>query len=232
MPEIGSTPESYADQKTRLLKDFDKAVKKHYRRVLASHYGSDLADTVLKETRHEYDTLISEIPDIGGKKNTREMHLVRSAWVLALYRTLRSHGKTTEEVGRLSYELAEAQLASTPRWLLQLLGRWWCTRYSLNNKRKDALESQKRRYPNNWVLTFVEGDGKEFDYGTDITECAVCKFYHAQGADEFAPYICRTDFPLGQALGLGIVRTTTIAEGGKVCDFRYKHGRETRHVWA
>ena len=231
MQEIGTTPGAYANQKTRLLKDFDKAVEKHYKRVLISHYGSDLVDIILKESRHEYDTLISEIPDIGGKKNTREKHLIRSVWVLALYRALKSHGKTTEEVGRLSYELAEAQLASTPWWIRQLLGRWWFTKYSLNKKRKDALESQKRRYHENWVLTFVEGSGKEFDFGTDITECAVCKFFHAQSADEFTPYICRTDFPLSQALGLGIVRTTTIAEGGKVCDFRYKRGRETKYVW-
>ncbi len=219
---------SYLSQKSRLLNDFDKVVEKYGKRLLVSRYDSELADKIIEESHHEYEMLIPKIPDIGGKKNPRERSLIQSAWALAVYRGMKSHGKTAEEAGRLSYELVEAQLASTPRWILQLLGRWRFTRYSLNQRRKDALESQKRRYHEDWVLTFVEGNGKEFDFGSDATECGICKFFHAEGADELTPYLCRTEFAVSRALGLGMARTTTLAEGGKVCDTRYKRGRETR----
>jgi hypothetical protein len=61
----------------------------------------------------------------------------------------------------------------------------------------------------------------------DTTECAICKFFHAQGADELTPYMCLTEFAVSKALNMGLVRTTTIAEGGEKCDPRYKRGRET-----
>jgi len=77
------------------------------------------------------------------------------------------------------------------------------------------------------VCTFVEGDGETFDYGLDVTECGICKFYHAQGADELAPYMCLSDYVVSRAFGRGLVRYKTIAEGAEVCDFRYKQGRET-----
>jgi hypothetical protein len=228
MPETGTVHGPYTNQRTRLLKDFDKITRKLGRRVLESHYSGELVDTVLKESRREYEALIPLIPDIGGKKNISQTNLINSAQCLALYRALKSHGKTAEEAGRLIYEFVEAQLTSVPRWILLLLGRWRFTKYSLNKVKKHAVESQKRRYPEDWVFTFIEGDGKEFDFGRDYTECAICKFFHAQGADELVPYLCRTEFAVSRAFGMGLVRTMTIAEGGKKCDPRFKRGRETK----
>ena len=34
-----------------------------------------------------------------------------------------------------------------------------------------------------------------------------------------------------RAEGTGLARTTTLASGGKVCDFRYKQGRATTQGW-
>jgi hypothetical protein len=55
-----------------------------------------------------------------------------------------------------------------------------------------------------WVLTYIWGDGKEFDYGYDITECGICKFLHDQHADELVPFLCLVDFPLSKAFGRGL----------------------------
>jgi hypothetical protein len=231
MPETGIAPGPYTNQRTRLLRDFDKSILKLGRRVLEAHYSGELVDTVLKESRREYEALIPMIPDIGGKKNPSETNLIKSAQSLALYRALKSHGKTAGEAGRLIYEFVEAQLNSLPRWILLLLGRWRFTRYNLNKLKKQAVESQKRRYPEDWVFTFLDGDGKEFDFGRDYSECAIYKFLHAQGADELVPYLCRTEFAVSRAFGMGLVRTMTIAEGGKKCDPRFKRGRETKYVW-
>lgn len=51
------------------------------------------------------------------------------------------------------------------------------------------------------------------------------------GMPELAPYPCRIDFPTARAEGTGLERTTTLASGGKVCDFRYKQGREVTRGW-
>jgi hypothetical protein len=71
------------------------------------------------------------------------------------------------------------------------------------------------------------GDGKKFDYGCDHKECGIVKFFHKQGADELTPYMCKLDFLYSDALDEGLVRTSTIAGGGTVCNFRFKRGRKT-----
>ena len=40
--------------------------------------------------------------------------------------------------------------------------------------------------------------------------------------------MCLADYPISEALGTGLIRKTTIAEGAERCDFRFKRGRETR----
>lgn len=215
----------YTSRKSKLLKDFDKYMRKHARKALVSHYGDDLTDTIARETRQEYEALIPQLSYIGGKKNPLTTNLIQCAWGLALYKVLKTHDKTAEEAAKIIYKAVEAQLRSSPKFLLRLLGRWMFAQYRL---KKQAAESQKRRYPEDWVWSFIKGDGKEFDFGMDFTECAICKFFHAQGADEFTPFLCLLDFPMSKAFGTGLVRTMTLAEGAEKCDFRYKRGREVK----
>lgn len=73
-------------------------------------------------------------------------------------------------------------------------------------------------------MHFIEGDGKNFDYGIDYTECANVKFIRAQGAMELAPYTGATDKVVSEKLGWGLKRTMTLADGKAKCDFRFKQG--------
>ena len=97
--------------------------------------------------------------------------------------------------------------------------------------RKAAERSQERRYPEDYVFEYVVGDGEEFDRGSDFTECATLKFYHAQGADEFMPFYCYLDFPKSKVIGTGLSRTMTLAEGDEKCNHRTKIGGETKCTW-
>jgi hypothetical protein len=97
--------------------------------------------------------------------------------------------------------------------------------------RRMARWSEKSPHPGDWKLVFVEGDGLNFDFGVDYTECGIVKFYQAQHAEELAPYMCLGDFPLSQALDTGLARTTTLARGGPRCDFRFKAGRPVQMEW-
>jgi hypothetical protein len=88
-----------------------------------------------------------------------------------------------------------------------------------------ATRSQKRQYPEDWVMTFVEGNGQDFTYGVDVTECAIQKYLAKQGAPELTRYLCLTDYVSSETMGRGLVRNKTLAEGCALCDFRYKQGR-------
>ena len=97
----------------------------------------------------------------------------------------------------------------------------------LRRLQRRAASSLEREYPGGYVLAYVEGDGRDYDYGIDYIECASCKFLNAQGAPELGPYVCAVDKIASEMLGWGLRRTTTLAQGGERCDFRFKKGAET-----
>ncbi len=90
---------------------------------------------------------------------------------------------------------------------------------------------QEYQYPGNWAITFIKGNGREFDFGLNYNECGIVKLFHAQDADEFTRFICLTAFPYNKSLGTGLIVTKTIAEGAEKCEFRFKRGREVKQGW-
>lgn len=192
---------------------------------LTTRYGDDEKNRVLKEARQELDHLIPQLPDTGGWRNPHTQFIVASAFFLALYRVLTARGRSADEVGGLIFEAVEKMYKS--RWgaVIRLFSPIQGKLFGNRAARRLAWVSQQRRDPQDFVCVFVEGDGKSFDFGFDYLECGICKFFHRQNAHEFARYMCRLDFPYAEAMGTKLIRTSTIAEGGEKCDFRYKRCR-------
>jgi hypothetical protein len=140
---------------------------------------------------------------------------------------LRRKGLTIEEAAQLIYLMNEAEWETIPIILRRIISYLWFSPLFIWRVRKRAKESQGREYTGGYVLTFIEGDGRTFDYGFDYTECAGCKFLNQQGVPELAFLICSFDKTASDILGWGLTRTTTIADGFKKCDFRFKKGGKT-----
>ena len=216
----------FASRRLKLLKNFDNLMEKA-RVVLISQYGKEFAETLVGEARDEYSKLIPEIPYVGQNRIVVQF-MTGTAESLAIYRALGNHGKTVEEAGKLYYLICRAFLNSYPRILHWFIGKMSFSKLYLRALKKGALASQKRPYPGGYVFSFVDGDGREFDYGVDYSECGGCKFLSKQGAPELAPYICTADIIYSELFGWGLIRTKTIAEGFEKCDFRFKKGGKTR----
>lgn len=219
----------YLARKTQLLRHFDHfstAVKE----VLASQYGEDDAEVVSQEIRRQYESLIPRIPYIGGKRNRLTENLVGTASGLAVFKVLRARGETTEHIAKLHQRMVETYLSSLPRWRFRLMRGVLSTQLGQviikRMLKRAAAASQRREYAEGFVFHFVEGNGEAFDFGIDYTECAIVKFFRAQGADEFTPYVCLFDYPHSRLSGTGLVRTMTLAEGAEKCDFRFRIGAE------
>ncbi|MBN1875521.1 MAG: L-2-amino-thiazoline-4-carboxylic acid hydrolase [Anaerolineae bacterium] len=195
-------------------------------RVLGARFGQSRAKMLVQDIRQVYAGLLPAMPYIGDEDNLFTEWLSYGVYYLAVYQVLKSLGQTVAQTGQIVYE-TYGVMANHPQWLLQLVGSLKYGEEYVERLRTAAIESQQRRYPGDWVCIFVEGDGETFDYGLDITECGICKFYHAQGADELSPYMCLSDCVVSRAFDRGLVRYKTIAEGAGICDFRYKRGRET-----
>ena len=98
-------------------------------------------------------------------------------------------------------------------------------RKRLDQRRHAAAISQEHRHPDDWVFEVVEGDGQDFAFGVDYTECGIVKYLAREGAPELAPYLCWLDYPQFAAMHLRLDRSETIAQGGQKCDFRLSRGK-------
>jgi hypothetical protein len=204
-------------------------LKDHYdgtEKALGSHFSQEQVGRLITAIHTAYEGLAPQMPNIGGKENIFTEWLTFGVYYLALYQVLKAEGMQVEEVGRVIYDAFQA-MADYPGWLLSIAS-WLKYGESYQRELKAAAEmTQLKRYDGDWVAAFIEGDGEGFDYGLDITECGICKFYRQKGAEELTPYLCLSDFVLSDALGRGLVRYQTLAEGHPVCDFRFKRGRAT-----
>lgn len=215
----------HSPNRDRLLRDFESIFRKA-RPLLVTRFDKTTTIEISDETHREYEALIPKIPYVGDKEPFTRF-IISTAQYLALYRVLQNHGLSLEEVGQLIYAITDRLLTAYPQFLLRFLsGSVFSDKY-IQKVRKGAEESQRREYPGDYVFSFVEGDGVDFDYGVDYTECGACKFLEAEGAPELAPYVCTSDVIFSDKLGWGLRRTMTIAEGYSICDFRFKKGGKT-----
>ena len=205
-----------------LLSPFFEATEK----VFLARFGDDLSATLIMETKQAYEDICPKIPYTGGKENMFTEWLNYGAYYLAMYQALSARGHNIDDVGTLIFETYKV-MADYPRWFLSIVGRFKYGKKYEEKLKGAAAASQQRQYPEDFVSSFIEGDGNKFDYGLDITECGICKLYSAHGAEKLSRYMCLSDYIVSKAFNRGLVRYKTIAEGAEKCDFRMKKGRET-----
>ncbi|MHC4462961.1 MAG: L-2-amino-thiazoline-4-carboxylic acid hydrolase [Planctomycetota bacterium] len=101
------------------------------------------------------------------------------------------------------------------------------SRFLKRRVRRRAERNEQLKF-GDFEVRYLIGDGEEFDWGVDYVACGNYNFMKVQGSEEFAPYVCMSDIALSDALGWGLIRTQTIADGCQSCDFRFKKGSKTR----
>ena len=222
------TQKNYLSRKNQLMRTFDKLLACVKPRVI-TWLGEEQASRFMRESRQEYEALIPRIPYIGNNNISLSFFFPSSRY-LAVYRALQRQGRTIEDAGRLVFMIGTEEARTIPPIARRFMEYLWFSPLMAELIKKREVRSQQRRYPGDFVLNYVEGDGREFDYGVDYIECANCKFLRAENAFELAPYACATDKPISELMGWGLTRTMTIAEGSPKCDFRFKKGGKTRLV--
>ena len=196
--------------------------------VSADDFSAKETDEITGKTKEEFKTLIPGIPFVGGDDNSMTEDIEKAAMVLALYRVGEQYGMTAEDVGNTVYSAMEQEYKKYPKWLLRLGGRKYFTDSYIRELKDQAALSQERRYSGDWVIEYVPEAENTYDYGYNITECAIVKYFNEQNASELTPYLCRLDYLNSGYLDEGLVRSGTLAEGGKYCEFRYKRVGNTR----
>ncbi|MBQ4522686.1 MAG: L-2-amino-thiazoline-4-carboxylic acid hydrolase [Lachnospiraceae bacterium] len=172
----------------------------------------DFTSKVIRNIKLEYKKIALRAKDIG--KNKMMSAYMMGAYFISLNRNT---GLSPQE----NYEIFKDGLYAS-KLFHKALGNaeTYLDEKKLTGRKKWSKESHKRIYENDWVVDILEGN-EEYDLGYDYHECGVCKLCRDEGCPELAKYLCQLDFVLADMMGMKLVRTKTIAEGGDFCDFRY-----------
>ena len=169
---------------------------------------------VLRALDSEYRDTVGRSDDIGMKNNLLSSYVL-AAYFIAMCRTT---GLTPEQNRDI---LAEGIRNS--RMVKVMLGspKSYFSDKRMEGRREWSRQSQTKTFRNDWMVDFIEGDGIHV-FGLDYRECGVCKLCADEGCPELAKYLCSLDHLLVDVMGIGLDRTTTLAEGGDRCDFRFR----------
>lgn len=217
----------YIERKATLLKEFDHTVSL-MEDSLVKRYGTEFASNLKTDIRQEYEKLIPEIPYIQGVRGrSLNTFLLITVQELAVYKAMKKHGKPVGEVWELCHEALRLRVAEMPKWKRWLLKHFMFSSLVKKIMQKRAQKQEKGRF-GDFEIEYLIGKGDDFDFGVNYLQCGNLNFVKNHGGDEFAPYVCMSDIALSDALGWGLVRTQTLADGYLHCDFRFKKGEATR----
>ena len=191
-------------------------------KVLHGQIPADQVPSIIKGTKDRFPALLAELPYLGGDWNLFNSSIISGVAALAYIRVLEEQGIQAEIIHKSIYDIYFLAYDALPGMIKTIL-RWnEFGRRHMHQLKAYAERTQEREHAENYVVRFIPGDGKTFDFGFDCEECALVSYYKHLGAEQHLPYICAGDYASSRALRTGLRRSTTISFGGKCCDFRYK----------
>jgi hypothetical protein len=217
----------YSSRKDRLLRDFDRTARL-VRAVVIDRYGESVADRLYHDARQEYEAIIPRIPHIRGARSRPLNAFLRiTAQEVAVYKAMKKQGKPPDQAWTICDEALRLRVKEFSRWKAWLLRRLMYSPPVKRRVRRRAEEKAQLRF-GDFEVRYVMGNDDDFHWGVDYVACGNLELVKKLGAEEFAPYVCMSDIPLSAALGWGLIRTQTLADGCDHCDFRFKRGGATR----
>lgn len=210
-----------------LITQFDKYFPR-VRTRLAEAYGAAEARDIAAGTREAFEELVGRLPYIGGRRNVFTPVMVINGWIVALHRAMTARGHTVEEVVAIAYRASDDYFASFPSLVDRLLGAVATTRPVTHHLRSQARRSQERRYPADFVYTCTTTRrGGEVELELEFLECAVQKYYDAEGVPELKPFCNFFDPIYSRHFGLGVQADHTLGLGCDTCRLNYNNRRQT-----
>ncbi|MFX1446450.1 MAG: hypothetical protein ACFFHV_23915, partial [Promethearchaeota archaeon] len=150
----------YIKNKAKLMTQFNKFL--HISEdILLKTFNESQIEVIFNKMRKDYENYIPEIPYIGGNKNPFTPQLVDCVSMLAIFHTLEEEGLSYREIGEFNYEFWEKvnhiRIHKLEKTGQNPIDQYFNDAY-LNLIRDLAEISQQRRYPDDWVMDFIEGD--------------------------------------------------------------------------
>lgn len=210
----------------RLRRDFERSLAS-VEPALAERYGAVHADRLMHDARDALARLAPRVPWVGGPRGVVfNAFLAITAQELAAFHAFRDHGHPPAEAWTWCHRALQARLSTWPTWRRRLVA--WLVGSPLTRR---IVERRARAGGTHRVggfeVRYRAGDGATFAFGVDYVRCANLDFVLEHDGASFAPFVCVSDVALSEALGWGLARTETLADGCARCDFRFRPGGPT-----
>jgi len=195
---------------------------------------AQLADTgaIRREVMDEFETVLTQMPYVGGAENRMSNFFMRLIGFLAIGRVLRRHAVAMPVIADIQRETLKAQGLALPEAERLALGRQFLSAENQALVRAQAAmsttQSHRDAFPEDFAYEFVEpGPGDSFEFGINYTACGFCKFAGRHGDKDILSGICGLDFDDYATRGIHLVRTQTLAGGASHCNFRFSRKLES-----
>ena len=225
----------YISKKSKILDNFDKKIN-IFRTVLLQQLGTPKTEEMLDEIKDEYKMLIPEIIYIESQNSFILRDYKDISIALAFAKVMKKHKYSKEEIAVFIYEIQKEMFNSTINDKMKLIQILFDILHIFPfNKlykvivKKFEKRTQQRDNALDLQIHYVDGDGKNFDYGIDIISCPICNIWRKHNLIEILPYVCLSDFFKSAITNSGLIRTMTLAEGREKCDNRFKRGRKPQN---
>lgn len=199
---------------------------KYFSQSIKVHYEQDY-ENILAQMNNELETIKPDVRFATVSKNPVDRRLEFIAYFLALVKVLDKNGEGYDNIRQICIEITTNYVkprnkfeAFIKRFLPKLAG-YKLTNYFL---KKLASKVSKLSDPNGFVCTIITDKDQTYGlgYGVDILECGICKLFHKHDYYKYASILCEVDEITSGLAGLELIRSGTIANGAKKCDFRYR----------
>jgi hypothetical protein len=202
-----------------------KKHKFHIEQIIRKYYPAE-AENLLAKMAIIAQNLAKDVAFSKTSGNPIDKRMEIAADFLALMRVLDENGENFEQIKKISLEIAT--IAVQPEnafqaWLKKLPPKLISLPFMNLLLALFHKKVSKNAHSEGFIANIIT-DKKEtygLGYGVDILECGICKLFKKYDYGKFAPIFCEVDYVTSALAGLTIIRSGTIANGAKKCDFRF-----------
>lgn len=187
-------------------------------RGLGDRFQREEIKALLADAFARYEALRPDLPDEPSAGGRFMVHL--AALTIGLFRALGARGLSEDEARALTADVtsrAYAKMAAVPTLLSSIGSR---SRRDRVRRATDLFRKFPFSAPSYQMEDVAAGDDV---VAFDVRRCPVAEYFRAQGLSGLCIKAwCDLDFALAESWGARLERTTTLADGGDRCDFRWR----------
>ena len=200
--------------------------RKYFKKFVRENYPKDF-DNILANTEKHYNIISIDTAFAKTSKNPIDKRLDFSSYFLALIKTLDERNEEFENIRKICLQITteyvqpKSKIQEIFKRLLPRMTNTWVGKKLIKAVHKKVSVNSNT---DGFIANIITDKQSTFGlgYGIDIIECGICKLFKKHNYSKYASILCEVDEITSRLAGLQLIRTGTIANGAKICDFRFK----------